>query len=644
LEEALTFTKPKKTRMRYLFVLAQLYLEQKDYDNASVNFRKVIGMNPPYAMTFNATISMATASGEGSTGEVKRQLSKLLKDTKNDEYHDQIYYALAEIEMKEGNTQGAIEYYRKSAAASTINIPQKTKSYLTLANLYYDRRNYVSAQAYYDSATLNMQPVYPNYVQIVAKAKSLNVLVDNLNTVQFQDSVQRIAKMSESDRNRLIEGIMGDLKRKEQAKEESEAIRAQQYANNLNRQSSLPDAKGKAQWYFYNPTTVSQGMGEFQAKWGRRTLEDNWRRKNKGALAEMSFGEDLYHEADTPKISDTNTREYYLQFLPLTDSMMTASHQKIIEALYSLGYIYSNDFGENALAAEQYEELLRRYPQSPYAEASYYYLYQLYTEMGNNSAAETNKNLLISRAPESNFAKILLDPSYLDKLVQEQGEAGRLYEQAYLSYQDGWYEPTIAAANTAIERYPKDVLRPKFAYLRALSRGKLGAPETMRAEMQKIVGEYPKNEVATAAQELIDYIDGLDPSLKKAAQAERVKTLYHSAKGVHYFAWILLAKEDINQLSFDLLNFNLDHYLNTKLDMSRKPLNEKQIILLVSSFSDSDQAWEYYQTFVKDTNAQKNAKNEHTPVIISEENFKILETDKNTEDYIEFFKKEYQRQ
>ena len=43
-------------------------------------------------------------------------------------------------------------------------------------------------------------------------------------------------------------------------------------------------------WYFYNPSTLSFGLSEFRKKWGKRKLEDNWRRSDKGVLNEL--GED----------------------------------------------------------------------------------------------------------------------------------------------------------------------------------------------------------------------------------------------------------------------------------------------------------------------------------------------------------------
>ena len=41
------------------------------------------------------------------------------------------------------------------------------------------------------------------------------------------------------------------------------------------------------QWYFYNPATLSFGLSEFRKTWGKRKLEDDWRRSNKKSLSNI---------------------------------------------------------------------------------------------------------------------------------------------------------------------------------------------------------------------------------------------------------------------------------------------------------------------------------------------------------------------
>ena len=52
---------------------------------------------------------------------------------------------------------------------------------------------------------------------------------------------------------------------------------------------------------FYNPVTIALGKNDFKRKWGRRKLEDNWRRQNKSMVEFNSLNEDLAAEGEQKK-------------------------------------------------------------------------------------------------------------------------------------------------------------------------------------------------------------------------------------------------------------------------------------------------------------------------------------------------------
>ncbi|NJK87908.1 MAG: tetratricopeptide repeat protein [Bacteroidales bacterium] len=176
LEKAQKHVTKKYLRTRYTFILAQLYEKTGDLKKASESYGKVIKMNPPYEMTFHAKINRALAyeKGFGSVNEIESQLFKMLKDDKNKDYQDQIYYALGNIAMKEGKKDLALDRHKKSVEKNTTNTQQKIVSYLTIADMYYEKPDYVNAQAYYDSSVTLMDSEYPNYDIIYAKSKKPN--------------------------------------------------------------------------------------------------------------------------------------------------------------------------------------------------------------------------------------------------------------------------------------------------------------------------------------------------------------------------------------------------------------------------------------------------------------------------------------
>jgi tetratricopeptide (TPR) repeat protein len=158
LEKSVPVEKKKKIRTRYLFILAQLCEKTGDLKQASVYYSQVIKLNPVYDMAFNARINRALAFQQGfsNSSEIENELLKMLRDDKNLEYMDQIYYALGNLAAKEGNNTKAVDYYRKSIQSNVNNQQQKTRSFLTLANLYYSFPDYPNAQMYYDSALVRL--------------------------------------------------------------------------------------------------------------------------------------------------------------------------------------------------------------------------------------------------------------------------------------------------------------------------------------------------------------------------------------------------------------------------------------------------------------------------------------------------------
>ena len=108
----------------------------------------------------------------------------MLKDAKNAEYKDQIYYAMAEVEFNENDEREAIYFLHQSAFYSTTNTRQKGMAYERLADLSFLKRNYVPAQKYYDSCAQVITDAYPNAETIRNKANNLAALVRAVETSQ----------------------------------------------------------------------------------------------------------------------------------------------------------------------------------------------------------------------------------------------------------------------------------------------------------------------------------------------------------------------------------------------------------------------------------------------------------------------------
>ncbi|HDR52258.1 MAG TPA: tetratricopeptide repeat protein, partial [Mariniphaga anaerophila] len=411
-----TFWRKQKARLQY--IEAQLYEELGKPMLAAEAYQKVTRMNPDYRMAFNAKINAAGMfSGEGDAEKIKKELNKMLRDKKNVEFRDQIYYALGNIFFREGNRDMAINNYRKSVASSYNNQFQRAQSSITVADIYFDLQNYRDAQAYYDSAMIIIDDTYPNYEKLSSQYRSLSNLVENLFMVEREDSLQRIAQMPDNERDAFITRLMRE-EQERQRDAESLALQGQRdqgyYRSNRYRMGMGSGQQG-AGWYFYNPQTVAYGQVTFQQRWGQRKLEDNWRRSNKSTVS-MDEMDEMAEMIDSSQIvvrvEDPLQKEFYTQDLPLTDSLMALSHDRIRDALYNAGKIYKSEFSNYERSAESFEELMRRYPNNIYQLSAYFDLYDLYELMGDREKSDYYRNLIISRFPESKYAQYLINPNF----------------------------------------------------------------------------------------------------------------------------------------------------------------------------------------------------------------------------------------
>lgn len=671
--EALKTVKKKKEKIRLTYISAQLKEKLGKIKDASDLYELVIKMNPSYEMAFNAKIKRATLfTGGKSAKSIKAELLDMLKDDKNTEYQDQIYFALGDLEMKTNNLNQAIEYYKKSAKASISNTNQKALTYLALANIFFDRTNYVESQAYFDSAVVSLDKDFPGYVELSRKNQYLSKLVENLKEVELQDSLQKVAKMTESERSNFIQKLIRDLQQKET--EDLERQRAQEMmgSNDLSRTSTrtLNSGSESGKWYYYNPSAKSFGQPEFKRRWGTRKLEDNWRRKNKqmAGIEQISESEFTDELIDNKVGLDKKSIEYYMVDLPLTDSAMFISHQKIQAALFNVGEVYRNDLKDYPLAVESYKELIERYPDSEYKVPAYYSMYKVYLQQGDNQQSDVYRNMIIRNYPDSKYAKVLVDPNYFKQFEKEESERKEHYSKSLKLYKQKNYSEVIRRCNDALRKYPVSEYTPKYNYLRALSMGEMYGVSVLKPELEKIASEFRNDPVAKSSEDLLASIQQnelknynnlpLKPLSDSSAQVssdqdeivqktieEIERTYSYEPKVSHYMAIVIPQNADINQLKFNVINFNLDFYIQESYDLENKELNEFSTIVTIKQFKNAEEGMAYYTKLnsererifadVKSSNYQL--------FIISEKNLTNLIKEKMVRDYLLFFNKNYRK-
>jgi len=650
LSKATDLVSGKRSRYRLTYLLAQLNGYAGNSERAISLYRQVVKMNPPYDVEFNARINIAGVFdiNSGNPQTLTKELQKMLRDSKNKDFLDQIYFALGNLSLKEGNEKEALEFYKKSASAPSRNPNQKGRSYLALADYYYKKANFLNAGKYYDSTVFFLDQKHPDYQLFKSKSMDLNAVVSQLKIIQEEDSLQKVAAMSEPERNSLISSIINNIIKAEsegKISEYSDRYNLGQYYENERRFQGNIEQEGK--WYFYNQAALTFGRSEFSRRWGDRKLEDNWRRANRTRVntsqASSDSDETLQISKDTiSALLDYKKPDFYLKNLPLTDSLLFVSDEKIANAYLNAGKAYAEKLSEPGKATESLEQLLSRYPENELVPEALYNLYKINKDV-NNSKAEAYRQRLLEKYPVTEFAKILSDPAYFEKKIAKMKMAEQLYQQAYNTYTSENFSDAISLCDDAIKNQGEDPLVPKFMLLRAYSVARISDEKTFKEELSRIIKLWPESEESGRAKELIAFLNEKIPELKVEEEKQIASELFVADTAqVHFFTLIISDPSfNINLATFDVISYNIDNYTNKNYRTEGILVDNIYIMINVTGFQNYTQALEYYKDFRIDKIVRNSSGAKIFSFVINRKNLDVLNTDKNPERYLLFFQEKY---
>ncbi len=657
LERSLELSNDHYVTTRVDFIIGQLNQMDKDYNNAIKYFKKVVKRNPPYKMAFEAQMNMAECYSEGSgdTKYINKVLNKMAKETKNEEYLDQIYYALAQIALSDGEDTLAINYLRKSVSTSVSDQVQKTTSSLQLADIYFDGGDYNGAQAYYDTAAMSLPKDYPNYDVILNKTEILSQLVQQAQIITLQDSLQRLALMDTVQLYSMIDKLIEEYEDEQERIAEEKENGGIQFVDMTRSTSTQPQGGG---WYFDNTAALGRGRTEFIKKWGNRKLEDNWRLTDKRTMMQ-DFEENLTDE-DSITIQDSTIvlvtnprdRQYYLQHIPRTPEQMAVSDSLVIDAYNLLAYLYFEELRDTTMALDTYLNFQQNYPGNKYKLDSWYALYKIFKANNDFEKSDYYSNLIISNYPESNYAKVIQDPDYFIKLSEQKNEVAKLYEKTFKAFNREQYYRVLNYSDRAVELYPEDTtLIPKFLYLRAISLGAVNVADTMYSSLIDLVLEYPSNSIAPLAKSVIktlqfEYGLGVPDSTLLAQQEIAEKSIYSFNPEERHLVMILVETEQVNisALKVRISDFDKKYFRLKRLRIKSLMLNDQTTIVTVSNFDSMDDAGNYLLALKNDEYVVSGLQNKNFEIYsISTTNYPIFYRDKGIKGYKEFFDLKYKR-
>lgn len=649
LTKAADLTGDKDTRVRHTYLLAQVCKAAGENALSTRWFSQVIRMNPSYELEFNAGINLAgvTDISRGDADDLRKSLRRMLRDSKNKDYLDQVLFALGELEKRMGNTDEALKLWSQSAASSTVNSRQKARSYLALGEHYYALPEYMTASVYYDSVSALIDNRFPDYATISRRVSDLSEYANHHRVVVTEDSLRRVAGMTASERDALIAGIIRTYEA-EQTKtrtgDGSDRYNMGQYYENEQRYRGAISAEGG--WYFYNQTALSFGRTEFKRRWGDRRLEDNWRRSNK-ARAAFSNGSqaetgDERQQSDSAGVAPQRTKEYYLRNLPLTDSLIRVSVNATAAALLGEGKILASRLADTLAAASSFEEASRTGSDDNIRAEALYELYRL-LRLYDPARAERRRADLLASFPGSEYALILSDPDYVRKHQEITMRAARSYETAYQAFTEGRYNETQALCREAVKLFAGEELVPKFMLLDAMATGALEGEMAYKAKLDSLVARFPSTPEGQRAAEINDFLRKEIPAIKIAEDTRIAEELYDADMLQPHYVIIIAGnfRANLNQMVFDLINYNLDNFADKNYRTEGTAVDQGYLLITTGPFGNATEAASWLSTFNPSETIRGAADADLTLYLISRDNLAKLRDDKKIDRYSIFYAKEY---
>ena len=692
LQNTIKATKKKLPKARLNFLLAQLYHETGRDTLAYKALSRVIRANPPYEMAFNARIMQTEVMHKGKFRQMIARLKRMARSDKNKDYLDKVYYAMGNIYLSNEDTMHCIYAWEKGLKESKKSGPDKATLLLHLSQLYWEQEDYIEAARTYKLCASALDKEHREYKETDRRSKILSELEPHLSTIKLQDSLQVLAQSPEEVYLAAIDRVIAELRKKEKEEAKLAAANGTLNPDNYGTTNNNTPVDNKpviakdlssfgnqqqGDWYFYNPTTVQNGLKEFQKRWGMRPNEDYWRISNKQSLLKDADGGEGYNYdeaaadslfggvggADADSIAsaeqalkdslanDPHEREYYLKQIPFTEEQMAESNRLLGDALYNAGIKEQEQLENFPLAERTMIRFLNDFPEHEGTDNVFYHLFLLYGRMGDIESAEEYRGYLLEDFPEAKLAELLGNPNY--EMIARDGKhiEDSIYAEAYAAYQTEAYDIVETNYQFSTDNFPQGTHRARMMFIRAMSALYGGERDTFMVTLRDVIQKFPKEEVTELAQAIVKGIeegrllmdDRYDASSiwSRRTRAENDSTDAAPQLGDDRytdFCFVLAyptGSLNENLLIFEMARYNFTNFMARNFDIEIQA-DAGLTMMIIKGFLSYDEVHAYAQSLYADDHMRTRLEGIRT-LLISDDNLKMIGKEFSFDDYREFY-------
>ncbi len=654
-------------KARYAFLAAQLFEKASEPERARRMYEACLKAQPrDYAMLLEAQLRRSLNGGGVNPKKLFQELHELLREPKNADFADRIYFSLGELAQQWDEEDKAYGYYQQSFAAGRSERPMVLGlAYARHGAMALERQAYARAQVDFDSAALVLPATFMGREGFQKKAKSLKALVEALSLAELGDSLVRLSLRSDADLERQFEVYIANLKKADDAEAERQR-RLVQLAELRSASAELdaaaPAAGGAAGggWAVYAPALRAKGAAAFRQKFGERPNVDNWRLRSRSsewmqqtASANKVFkpgskdgspdsSPDSSAEGKTgkPEFDGPESRyrvSYYLDQIPRKAHELDSVKQSACVAWSEVAAAYRDGMQDPPKAVLAYRSALRGCPDHPEAARWWYALYRLHLSLKENLQADETQKELLERFPDSEAAAIL-----------RRGNGPRAAEvipvasAAFLALRDAvsqrrWRDALRVSEGVS---WPESE-RPAAALLRAMALGGLEGRAVYADALRKVVADFPTSPQAAAAQTYLAELSAI-PAQEPPVNAENFKLFIAAPAAPHQMLLLIPTGFDANAIRNTLARIHSVNFADKPLGLRPLPWNENFELIIVDGFKSAAEALAYRDQIRRNPDLSKTLPMERTafwPITVP--NFSHLYRTKDEAAYRTFVQRNY---
>jgi len=643
------FTRNNEERARYRFILGQMYQAEGQRDSAIYYYDAVIDLNRKadrkYMMNAYAKKAQMFDYENGDKNMFIEAYNKLVDNRENRPYYDILFYEMGVFFEKNNDQENALLFYNRSLGRKSKDPYLMASAYRNIGNMYFKNTDYSMAAKYYDSTLVKLDPKTREYTYIEKNRKNLDDVIKYEAIAKRNDSIIKVYNLSPNEKKDYFENYIAELKTKDEAKRILEEKEKERLANiDRNSQAEIPgngavnpQSLGKpaepegigmppgandnaSTFYFYNPTTVAYGKLQFKKMWGNRTMAGNWRLAGIRGANSVAINDTISTKEVANALNDTIVPEkytvaYYVKQLPTSQTEMDSIGKERNFSYYQLGLIYKEKFKEYNLASDKLEQLLQNNPEEKLVLPSMYNLYKIY-QITNPAKAEAIKAEITSKYPGSRYAQIINN-----KDDDPNSSPDKEYKKWYKLFEEEHFDEVLSNIDNLINQYSGDDIVSKYELLKANALGKVYGLEAYKKGLENVADNYPNSEEGKNAREILEkQVPVLEKLNFTTTDTKNWKIVYRVAntdtkaiKRIEEAIRVFLLVEN-----YERLTSSLDKY------------NKTESFVVIHGLKSEAYANDIAGVFRDD----KKYKIPDQAIIISADNYKIVQIKKNLDTYL----------